>query len=102
MAEQSHKREMSDAIRGDFERLRARRERGSRAPAPTPARPERVILTPPRLPEGASEDTPVAPMAADPVPEPDEETTVPQEVEAEPAPARTRSDSWLRSVLRRR
>ncbi len=48
MAEQSHKREMSDAIRGDFERLRARRERGRYRPEPRPASPERVVLTRPR------------------------------------------------------
>jgi hypothetical protein len=102
VAEQSHKREMSDAIRGDFERLRARRERGSRAPAPTPARPERVILTPPRPPAGAPEETPVAEVAEGSAPEPEEEPTAPDEVEVEQTSARTRSDSWLRSVLRRR
>ena len=85
VAEQSHKREMGDAVRGDFERLRARRERSGRGTQPSPvARAERVVLTRPR-----------SVVAADPEPRP---PVGPPLEEAPAQPGRT----WLRSVLRRR
>jgi hypothetical protein len=42
MEEQSHKQEMAAALRGDFERLRERRDPGAAvaSPAPEPARPD--------------------------------------------------------------
>lgn len=84
VAEQSHKREMSDAVRGDFERLRARREGSVRGGQSLPgARPERVVLT-----------RPGRVVEADPEPRP------PVEPPVEEAPA-AQGRSWLRSVLRR-
>ncbi len=89
VADQSHKREMNDAVRGDFERLRARRQRRARtAERPTPRQPERLVLTPPQ---------PVA------------DETEPQRVEAatetratgEPAAPPPERRSWLRSLRRR-
>jgi hypothetical protein len=52
VGEQSHKREMTDAVRGDFERLRARRERSRERSEPRPTPPSEIVLTapPPRLP----------------------------------------------------
>ena len=84
VAEQSHKREMNDAVRGDFERLRARRQRRDRTDkAPPVPSPTRVVLTPPPLPEA--------------LPESAAERTESPADEAPAAPAR----SWLRSILRR-
>jgi hypothetical protein len=84
VAEQSHKDEMSEAVRGDFERLRARRERSNRAGQRLPpSRPERVVLTRPPEVVDAGADPPQPPGH-------DEEET----------PAKS-SRSWLRSRLRR-
>jgi len=92
VAEQSHKREMSEAVRGDFERLRARRQRDERgAERPSAARPERIVLTPPQ------------PGVEEPAPEAEEQVA---ELEAQAPPAREPQEpearrSWLRSLLRR-
>jgi len=90
VADQSHKREMSEAVRGDFERLRARRQRGERAGERAPSEPpERIALTPPRpgVEEPALHEE--ERVAAEEPPAPIE----PQE------PGERRS--WLRSLLRR-
>jgi len=85
VAEQSHKREMSEAVRADFERLRERRGRARAAAAP-PRQLERVVLTPPqRLVADAEHASP--PAAAAPAPA--------------PASAPGARPSWLRSLLRR-
>jgi hypothetical protein len=84
VSEQSHKSEMNDAVRGDFERLRARRQwRGRAGERPATPQPERIVLTPPQRaeePEASHVEPPAAPQEA-------------------PAPPERRS--WLRSVLRR-
>jgi len=88
VAEQSHKREMSEAVRGDFERLRARRQRRGRAgEKPAAAPPERIVLTPPR------HDT------DEPEPPPGELRTAAPDAAEPSAPPERRS--WLRSRLRR-
>jgi len=88
VAEQSHKQEMSEAVRGDFERLRARRQRDERgAERSSAARPERIVLTPPQpAVEGAEEQVAALEAQAPTAREP-------QEPEAR--------RSWLRSLLRR-
>jgi len=99
VAEQSHKREMSEALRGDFERLRQRLEGGGEETAPRVAeRPtEPLVLTPPRA-EG-----PDRVEAAEPEEgafNPSEATTVQSsepDDEAVPAPSRSK----LRSIFRR-
>jgi len=84
VAEQSHKEEMSEAVRGDFERLRARRERSGYADhEPAPSRPERVVLTRPRAVVDADPDSPQS------------VERVKEETPAQP------SRLWLRSMLRR-
>jgi len=88
VAEQSHKREMSEAVRGDFERLRARRQRrGRAAERAATVQPERIVLTPPKRDIGESEPQAAAPPAS------------PPEAAEPPAPVERRS--WVRSVLRR-
>ncbi len=93
MAEQSHKQEMSDAVRGDFERLRARRQRDERGAERAPADgPERIVLTPPQ------------PAVAEPAPEA-EEQAAPLEAQGSTAREPPESEarrSRLRSLLRRR
>jgi hypothetical protein len=88
VAEQSHKREMSDAVRGDFERLRARRQRRPRAAERPAGQSERIVLTPP---QPAQEPEP-PPVAVTPAPMP---VAVPAEP---PAPERP---SRLRALFRR-
>ena len=84
MAEQSHKQEMNEAVRGDFERLRARRERSGRtAQVPPRSRPERVV---PTLPHDVVDADP-------PDPQPAEEVAQRSSAES--------SRSWFRSLLRR-
>ena len=84
VAEQSHKREMSEAVRGDFERLRARRA-GRNRPPQTAAPSERVVLTP-----------------AQPAPDPEPAAAEPSsESVSEQALERARG-SWLRFARRRR
>jgi hypothetical protein len=82
VAEQSHKREMMDAVRGDFERLRARRERGRRRVEARAAQPERIVLTPTRPP---SEEEPA--LEVEPTTEP---------AGAAPDPPARRSWPWSR------
>jgi hypothetical protein len=65
VAEQSHKREMMDAVRGDFERLRARRERSREPVEQRPPQPERIILTPAR-PAASDESAAVVEPASEP------------------------------------
>jgi hypothetical protein len=89
MAEQSHKREMNDALRGDFERLRARRQRAPRPELRADAS-ERVVLTPPR-----QLDEPEPPAV-----EPARDAVTTGDPDAEPAPAPRRS--WLGALRRRR
>jgi hypothetical protein len=100
VAEQSHKREMSDALRGDFERLRRRLEGGGeRTAPPVTERPsEPLVLTPPRAeeldPEAATE-----PEEAESGPS-GVETVRPDDAdddEGVPVPSRSR----LRSIFRR-
>ena len=77
MKEQSHKSEMGAALRGDFERLRARRQDGGEAP-PDGARPEPVVLlATPSAELGVNQVEPAA------VKRPDA------------APARAQRQSWL-------
>ena len=59
MKEQSHKSEMRAALRGDFERLRARREDGAAPIAPAPPAAEPVPA-----PEAVQ---PVEPVVTEPV-----------------------------------
>ncbi len=86
MAEQRHKREMNEAVRGDFERLRARRQRRPPVAEKPVVRPERIVLTPPQ---------PAAEAAETEGPETDRHDA--RETQAPEAERR----SWLRSVLRR-
>jgi hypothetical protein len=92
VAEQSHKQEMSDAVRGDFERLRARRQRDKGGAERAPAdRPERIVLTPPQ------------PAVEEPAPEA-EEQVAPLEAQGSTAREPQESEarrSRLRSLLRR-
>src|SRR5262249_26470491 len=70
VAEQSHKREMMDAVRGDFERLRARRDGNRERAEPRPSPPEQVVLTraqPAPAPEQSGEEA-EAPVAPEPEP----------------------------------
>jgi hypothetical protein len=79
--EQSHKEEMSAAIRGDFARLRDRR--GQERTTSPPARPERIVSTPP--PRAQPSPTVAAVPAAAP---------------AEAPPPATPTGSSRRSLLR--
>lgn len=114
MKEQSHKEDMRAALRGDFERLRAR-QAGAAKPAAhltAPRAAERVVLTPPSRPLERVEEEP-APVAsaAEPVPvrvddpptEPRSEP--PRAVAAGEVPERAPEPEWrpwLRALLRRR
>jgi len=99
VAEQSHKREMSEALRGDFERLRRRLESGGERTAPRAVErpPEPLVLTPPR------EEEPDPTVA----PEPQEAESGPSDVEtvesgdARDEAASEPSRSKLRSIFRR-
>jgi hypothetical protein len=75
VGEQSHKREMMDAVRGDFERLRARRERGRQRSEARSPQPEKVVLTPAqrpaREPELETDSPPVTTQARQARPEPE-------------------------------
>jgi len=68
VGEQSHKREMMDAVRGDFERLRQRRERGRERGEPRPVQAEKVVATPSEPPAAEPHEPP---LAAEVAPEPD-------------------------------
>ena len=99
MAEQSHKREMSEALRGDFERLRRRLEGGGEQTAPRVVeRPsEPLVLTPPRAeePDPAEESEPEEAES-----NPSGATTLQSgEADDETVPAPSRSK--LRSIFRR-
>lgn len=99
MAEQSHKREMSDAVRGDFERLRRRLEGGERKATRDRERPsEPLVLTPPvpvePVAEAPQETEVAAVLDSDPKREPEQPGDVD---EASPEPGRSR----LRSIFRR-
>ena len=88
MKEQSHKDEMSKALRGDFERLRERGVSVTLSPRETPEpEPEPVEAAAPlveALPASAVE-LPEAPAADhDPVPVPEPETTGEREAPEEP------------------
>jgi hypothetical protein len=104
VAEQSHKREMSEALRGDFERLRQRLEGEAERTAPRVAeRPaEPLVLTPPRAEKPDPEE---APESATPEPEPVSDPSGAEaavqldEVEDEQLPAPSRPK--LRSIFRR-
>ena len=110
MKEQSHKDEMSAAVRGDFARLRDRgvaatlappaADSTTAAPEPMPAAP-----VPPELEPAADEPPPPAPVArteqeAEPAaepPAPDPVTTAEPEPDVEPA----RAGGWLDRLLGR-
>ena len=82
MKEQSHKDEMSKALRGDFERLRERGVSVTLSPRETPT-PEPVEAAAPlveALPEAAVE----RPEAPEPEPVPEPETTGEREAPEEP------------------
>jgi hypothetical protein len=93
--EQSHKTEMRDALRGDFERLRARLHDVSAPAAPVavaPPVPERLAATP----------VAVAPPTAEPIDTPAAVPHVERVVEAvvdDDPPARS---SWLDRLRNRR
>lgn len=100
MREQSHKDEMSAAVRGDFERLRERRER-ARAPSPA-TRPERIVLTPP--PRAQSVPGAAAKQADAPVELPSPSELRRPDVEEAPSPVASAEPprrSFLRSLLGR-
>jgi hypothetical protein len=95
VAEQSHKREMSEAVRGDFERLRRRLEGAERKEASAQERSPELVLTPP----GAAEPVPEAAHESEETGQPETETPFSGEAAAEGAPEVGRSR--LRSIFRR-
>jgi hypothetical protein len=98
--EQSHKSEMSAALRGDFERLRARRgepvEETLQLPRPEP------VEAPPPVPAAAEATPEAAPAAApEPAPELPPAAIVEPDVEAVPEPASGYAEPERRSWLDR-
>ena len=91
MKEQSHKDEMSKALRGDFERLRERGVSVTLSPRETPApEAEPVEAAAPlveELPEPAVERAEGTPAAREPEPAPEPETSGEREADEEPESA---------------
>ena len=99
MKEQSHKDEMSKALRGDFERLRDRGVATTLAPKDdAPAEPvaEDVVAAAPEI-----EPEPLTHVAPEPTPEPDVETAPEPPAELPVAGADEPRGSWLDRLLGR-